>query len=517
MNEPAPALPTIAVGRGAAAVAGLASGALAVAVGMLLAALTDVVSPIDAVGGEVIDRAPLWLKELAIDWFGTDDKTALRVGILVLLAGIAAGIGVLSRTRSWVGLAGFMMFGFVGALAAGHRPGQTAGAVVPSVVGATVGALVLRRAVRPRPIEVPGPSKAPLEWDRRRFLFTTGGAAAAAAAAAGVARALEGDRVSDVRAVTEQPLPSTGGSSVLDGIPADATVSPATPFVTPADEFYRIDTALSFPRADRAKWAVEVKGMVDTPLRLTYDDLLALPQEERVITLCCVSNEVGDEYVGNAVWQGVMLKDVLTRAGVQPGAEQVFSTSLDGWTCGFPVELAMDGRDAMIVLGMNGRSLPLEHGWPARLVVPGLYGYVSATKWLQTIELTTWDRQGFWVPRGWSRLGPVKTQSRIDVPRGGSTVAPGSQKVAGIAFAQHTGIAKVEVRIDEGEWQEARLGSDVSDDAWRQWVLDWDAPSGEHTIEVRATDKSGYTQTDERTPVAPDGATGHHTIRFTVG
>jgi DMSO/TMAO reductase YedYZ molybdopterin-dependent catalytic subunit len=514
--DAAPPLPTRPLGRRAAVVAGVVSGALAVAVGMLVAAITDVVSPTDAVGSEVIDRAPLWLKELAIEWFGTNDKVALRIGIVVILAGAAALIGVAAVRRPWVGLAGFMMFGFVGALAAGHRPGATQGAVVPSIVGATVGALVLRRATRPTTIEVPGPSKAPLGWDRRRFLFTSGAAGVAAVATTGLARSIESGRVDDLRAVTLDPLPPTGGSSLLDGIPAGATLSPVTPFITPATDFYRIDTALSFPRADRAKWAVQIKGMVDTPLSLTYDDLLALPQEERIITLCCVSNEVGDEYVGNAVWRGVMLKDVLDRVGVRPGVEQVFSTSLDGWTCGFPVELATDGRDAMIALGMNGAALPLEHGWPARLVVPGLYGYVSATKWLSTIELTTWDRQGYWVPRGWARLGPIKTQSRIDVPRGGSTVTAGPQRIAGIAFAQHTGIAKVEVRIDDGEWQEARLGTDVTDDAWRQWVFEWQAPRGDHTIAVRATDKGGYTQTDERAPVAPDGATGHHTIRVTA-
>jgi DMSO/TMAO reductase YedYZ molybdopterin-dependent catalytic subunit len=260
---------------------------------------------------------------------------------------------------------------------------------------------------------------------------------------------------------------------------------------------------------------VEIKGLVDAPFTVTYDELAAMPQVERVVTLCCVSNEVGGEYVGNAVWQGVLLRDLLDRAQVQSGAEQIFSTSLDGWTCGFPVDAAFDGRDAMIAIGMNGETLPLEHGYPARLVVPGLYGYVSATKWLRSIELTTWDRQGYWVPRGWSRLGPVKTQSRIDVPRGGSVPA-GRQKIAGVAWAQHRGIERVEVRIDDGEWQEARLAADVSDDAWRQWVLDWDAPVGKHTIEVRATDKTGDTQTEERTPVAPDGATGHHTVKVKV-
>jgi DMSO/TMAO reductase YedYZ molybdopterin-dependent catalytic subunit len=229
-----------------------------------------------------------------------------------------------------------------------------------------------------------------------------------------------------------------------------------------------------------------------------------------------VSNEVGGEYVSNAVWRGVLLGDLLDRAKVDPKAEQVYSTSLDGWTCGFPVSVANDGRDAMIAVGMNGDALPLEHGFPARLVVPGLYGYVSATKWLRSIELTSWDEQGYWVPRGWGRLGPVKTQSRIDVPRNGTKVSAGPQKIAGVAWAQHTGVAKVEVRVDKGEWQQARVGANVSDDAWRQWVLDWDAPAGDHTIEVRATDKSGYVQTADLADVAPDGATGHHTIGVRV-
>jgi len=257
--------------------------------------------------------------------------------------------------------------------------------------------------------------------------------------------------------------------------------------------------------------------MVDRPLSFTYDDLRQREQVERVITLACVSNEVGGEYISNAVFQGVLLADLLDEAGVQPGVEQVFSTSVDGWTCGFPVAAALDGRDAMIALGMNGEPLPLEHGFPARLVVPGLYGYVSATKWLKTIELTTWDRaEGYWVPRGWARDAPIKTQSRIDVPRSGEQVAAGPATIAGVAWAQHRGVTKVEVRVDDGPWRSARLGDDVSDDAWRQWVIDWDATSGRHTVQVRATDRTGATQTADEAPPAPDGATGYHTRTVTV-
>jgi DMSO/TMAO reductase YedYZ molybdopterin-dependent catalytic subunit len=220
--------------------------------------------------------------------------------------------------------------------------------------------------------------------------------------------------------------------------------------------------------------------------------------------LACVSNEVGGDPIGNAVFQGVMLAASGGSRSPRPGPNRLHSESLDGWTCGFPVEVALDGRDAMIAIGMNGEALPLEHGFPARLVVPGLYGYVSATKWLAKIELTTWEaKEGYWVPRGWSRDAPIKTQSRIDVPRDGKSVAAGATKIAGIAWAQHRGVAKVEVRIDDGPWQETRLGTDVTNDAWRQWVLDWDATPGTYTIQVRATDKDGDTQTADHAPPTP--------------
>jgi DMSO/TMAO reductase YedYZ molybdopterin-dependent catalytic subunit len=226
---------------------------------------------------------------------------------------------------------------------------------------------------------------------------------------------------------------------------------------------------------------------------------------------------VGGDLVGNARWQGVLLEDLLEQAGVDPAAEQVYSTSIDGFTCGFPVGVALDGRDAMIAIGMNGEALPLEHGFPARLVIPGLYGYVSATKWLRKIELNRWsDAEGYWVPLGWSRDGPVKTQSRVDVPRASDTLDPGPTKIAGVAWAQHRGVAKVEVRVDDGEWREATLATDVTDDTWRQWSIDWDAPSGRHKLQVRATDKTGATQVEEVMSPPPDGATGYHTRRITV-
>ena len=506
--------------------AGLVAGAVAVTTGMLVAGIIDVVSPIDAVGSEFIDRVPPWLKEQAIQWFGTNDKLALRTGIVVVLAIAALIIGLLAVRRVVAGVIGIGAFGVVGALAAWHRPGESASAALPSLVGAAVGIPVLmwliqpsRLDARPADVERPERSRVPLGWDRRRFLVSTGSAAAAAVVAGGLAQVLENRRIQAIREAIPDTLPQAaapGGTEIA--VPAGATLSPVTPFITANGDFYRIDTALSFPRISLTNWKVEISGMVDKPLTMTYNDLLARPQVERIVTLCCVSNEVGGDLISNASFQGVMLADLLNEAGVQAGAQQVYSTSLDGWTCGFPVEVALDGRDAMLALGMNGQALPLEHGFPARLVVPGLYGYVSATKWLSKIELTTWDaEEGFWVPRGWARDAPIKTQSRIDVPRDGEKVAAGPTKIAGIAWAQHRGVERVEVRIDEGTWQEARLGSDVTNDAWRQWVLDWSPAAGQYTIQVRATDKDGSTQTADVAPPDPDGATGYHTRTVTVG
>ncbi len=507
---------TTAIPRRFGSLAGLAAGGLAVAFGMFFAGITDVVSPIDAVGSEVIDRAPHWLKNFAIENFGTNDKLALRIGIITILGLAALGLGAASVRRWWIGSAGIAVFGIIGAASAVHRPGESGGSAVPSVLGAIVGAAVLYKLVQPRQIEYPGASRAPLGWDRRRFLIAGGATVATATVAGALGVQKEGERVSDLREAAAVPLPTSEVEAV--DIPPDAELFDETPFVTPNGEFYRIDTAFSFPRIDVDKWSFEITGMVDNPMKITYADLLAMPQVERVITLCCVSNEVGGDLIGNAVWRGVMLRDLLDTAGVQAGAEQVFGTSVDGFTCGFPVAAAFDGRDAMVCVGMNGATLPLEHGFPARVVVPGLYGYVSGTKWLSQIKLTTWDEQGYWVPRGWSRDAPIKTQSRIDVVRAASGTAGGAGQyvIAGIAWAQHRGVEKVEVNIDDAGWQEAKLGAEVTDDTWRQWLLEWDAAAGKHRIQVRATDKTGETQTEETARPDPNGATGYHTIKVNL-
>nr|MBA3302432.1 molybdopterin-dependent oxidoreductase [Acidimicrobiia bacterium] len=306
------------------------------------------------------------------------------------------------------------------------------------------------------------------------------------------------------------PLPP-----LADGV--DLAIDGLSPFVTPNDGFYRIDTALFVPQVIAEDWELRVHGMVERELRLSYAELLARPLVEADITLSCVSNEVGGDLVGNARWQGVRLADLLAEAGVRDGATQLVGRSVDGFTNGFPTEVALDGRDALVAVGMNGEPLPIKHGFPVRLVVPGLYGYVSATKWLAEIELTTLDAfDGYWIRRGWSKDAPVKTQSRIDVPGGGGRLSPGRQPVAGVAWAPTRAVERVEVQVDDEPWVEARLAEVPGDATWRQWVHQWDATPGTHRIRSRATDGRGATQPEERVPPIPDGATGWHAIEVVV-
>lgn len=302
------------------------------------------------------------------------------------------------------------------------------------------------------------------------------------------------------------PLPA-GHSLDVDGI---------SPIITPNDEFYLIDTALSKPQVNLEEWTLKVTGLVENPYEINFDELLTRPLVERYVTLSCVSNQVGGDLVGHAKWLGVPLSLILDEAGLLPQAEQIVGRSVDGFTVGFPSSIPYDGRDALVAVGMNDEPLPIEHGFPVRLVVAGLYGYVSATKWLSELELTTWDGfDAYWIPRGWAKEAPVKTQSRIDTPMEGR-IAARARAIAGVAWAPHRGIDRVEVRIDEGEWIEAELSSEISDNSWRQWKVDWDPAPGRYRLQVRATDGDGITQTDLRVPPAPDGATGWHTIHVTV-
>jgi len=514
--EPTPARPASPTPRWPPTVAGLVVAAVALGTGELVAGFVPGAgSPVAAVGGVVIDGVPAWARDLAIDLFGTSDKGVLVVGIVVLAGLFGAGLGRLATRRlRWAAL-GVVGFGLVGIVAALTRSGATVGRALPSAAAAVAGVATLRLLVT----EVAGGRRRPAGFaalDRRAFLRASAVLTGSAVVAASVGRALQ-SRLGAVASRAGVVLPRAAAPlpPLADGV--DLAIDGLSPFVTPNGDFYRIDTALFIPQVIAEDWELRIHGMVERELRLSYADLLARPLVEADVTLSCVSNEVGGDLVGNARWQGVRLAELLAEAGVQDGATQVVGRSVDGFTNGFPTELALDGRDALVAVGMNGEPLPIQHGFPVRLVVPGLYGYVSATKWLAEIELSTLDGfDGYWIRRGWSKDAPVKTQSRIDVPRAGSRMSPGRQPVAGVAWAPTRAIDRVEVQVDDGPWADARLAEVPGDTTWRQWVHQWDATPGPHRIRSRATDGDGATQPEERVPPIPDGATGWHTVEVFV-
>lgn len=500
---------------GRPAVAGVLAAAFGLGVGELWAGTFDGSGPVVVVGDRVVDGVPVSVKDFAIDTFGKNDKTALVIGILVIIAVYAAFAGVRAAKRFSDGIFAVAAFAVIGGYAAISGRSPKSGDVVPMVVAAVAviaGLWVLLGRPRLRNLRAGGATEG---LDRRRFLVLGAGTAGAAAITGVVGRNLQGGAQAVAeRASTALPKPTEALPAVARGTTAD--VVGMTPYITPTADFYRIDTALVIPRVEVSDWKMTITGMVDKPITLTYADLLKRPLVEHDCTLMCVSNPIGGDLVGNARWLGVRLADVLREAGIQDGADQVFSTSVDGFTAGFPLSAALDGREALIAVAMNGEPLPFRHGFPARLVVPGIYGYVSAVKWLADIRVTTFEQNvGYWVPRGWSALGPIKTGSRIDVPGRGRVVA-GNTAIAGVAWAQHTGIAKVEVQVDATPWQSAELAVDGGIDTWRQWKLPWNATPGDHRIRVRATDANGKLQPEERTDVAPDGATGWHEIGVTV-
>jgi DMSO/TMAO reductase YedYZ molybdopterin-dependent catalytic subunit len=508
--------------RGRAALAGVLAVAVALGVAELVAGLLPGSrSLVLAVGDAVIDSVPGWLERAAIAALGTADKPVLVATILVLCAAIGAGLGLLGRRRFALAVAGLALLTAVGVVAAWTDPrGGVLAPLLVGLVGAAAGAGALRLLLRAG-TAAGGPTgeaeaSSTSGPDRRRFLGLASAAAAVGAVAAVGGRLLVSrDQVQRIRQAVRIPPPAVPAPPVPDE--ADLEIAGLTPLFIANEDFFRIDTALTVPQVDPAEWSLRITGMVDEPFELTYAELLEMPQIEADITLTCVSNEVGGELVGNARWQGVPLHVLLERAGLQEGATQLVGRSVDGFTAGFPTLTALDVRESMVAVAMNGEPLPAEHGFPARLVVPGLYGYVSATKWLSEIQLTGWDDvEGYWIPRGWAKEGPIKTQSRIDVPRPSSTVTAGRTPIAGVAWAPTRGIERVEVRVDDGPWVPAELAERLDVDCWRQWVLPWDATPGEHVIAVRATDGAGEVQTDERTPVAPDGASGRHTVRVFV-
>ncbi|MCC9146279.1 MULTISPECIES: molybdopterin-dependent oxidoreductase [unclassified Arthrobacter] len=495
----------------------MVAAALGVAAGELLAAIVSPsLSPVSAVGSVVIDAVPGPVKDAAIALFGTADKTALLVGMGLVIALAAAAAGRLELRRPPSGAAVLGLFGAAGLAAVFSRQQFSLLSVLPPVAAAVVAVLVLRAlAARIRDL-----AAAPTENDasvrRRTVLASVGGGAAVALVGAALAGIARGGQVgvTALRGAVRLPAPSRPAAPVPAG--AGLAVDGLAPLVTPAEDFYRIDTALSVPLIDPADWRLRVTGMVDREVELSYAELLAEPLQESYVTLACVSNEVGGDLIGNARWLGLPVRELLARAGIRPGADMVLSTSRDGWSASTPLEALTDDRDALLAVGMNGEPLPLEHGFPVRLVVPGLYGYVSATKWVTELRVTRFaDETAYWTDRGWGERGPVKLSSRIDVP-GRAPVSAGAVTVAGVAWAQHTGISAVQVRVDDGGWQDAELAPGISADTWRQYRISVDLAPGGHDLAVRAVDANGVRQAEEKRPVLPDGATGLHTIRVTA-
>ncbi|MEV0359697.1 molybdopterin-dependent oxidoreductase [Nocardia sp. NPDC050697] len=526
----------------ARAAAGIAAGVVTLGTAELLAGvLHPAAAPLRVLGDAVIDYSPQGLREWAIETFGTADKGVLVVAMLVVAVLVSALAGVLGR-------AGAVIFAVFGVTVAGLAV-AAAGvfAAVPTVAGVAAGIWVLlwadgvaaeSRRGSAEPVEVDGgrvresagravagdgsDDRAAVDAergaDRRRVLRGLALATGAGIAAGLAGRALaafrtdvSGERAGVTLPPPREPLPDTPFG-------ADLRTPGITPYLTPNADFYRIDTALTVPQVSIEDWSLRIHGMVRREIVLRWGDLASRQAIERLTTLTCVSNAVGGDLVGNARWLGYRLDDLLAEAEPLPGADMVLSRSADGWTAGSPLAALTDGRDALLAIGMNGEPLPVAHGYPARLVVPGLYGYVSATKWVTELEVTRFDRAtAYWTKLGWAAEGPIKTGTRIDTPAASARLKPGRVPVAGVAWAQHRGIAAVEVQVDDGPWERARLAADVSVDTWRQWVYEWNATPGPHTLRARATDGAGVVQTSEVAAAVPDGASGYPAVFVRVG
>ncbi|MDQ3456772.1 MAG: molybdopterin-dependent oxidoreductase [Actinomycetota bacterium] len=527
-----------------AALAGVLAAAVSLGVAELLAGLIGPnSSPVVAVGSAFIDATPRPLKDFAIATFGENDKIALVVGTLSLIVLFAVALGLLSLRDRRIGVAGIALFGAVGALAAISRPTGTVLDTIPAVVGAVAGVVALLAMLaplsRPAPDDssagaaAPGPpgglaesvrtafvrhNRKSTALDRRGF-FIVGGIAAGVAAVTGGAGTLLQRRFSVDAAREALTLPAAADPAAAIPSVADLStqVPGLTPLYTPNADFYRVDVNITVPQVSPEDWSLRIHGRVRNELTFTLDDLIARPDViERDITMTCVSNTVGGDLVGAARWLGVPLANLLAEAGVEDGADQVLTTAVDGFTIGTPTRDCLDTPNAMLAFAMNGQPLPAEHGFPVRMLVPGLYGYVSATKWLVDMELTTFeDAVPYWVQREWAVEGPIKISSRIDVPASVGTKA-GDLTIAGVAWAQTRGIAAVEVRIDGGDWQQAELAPETNVQMWRQWRLPWRATAGQHTLTVRATGQDGEAQTDDRADAFPAGASGWHTLQVFI-
>ena len=510
--------------RGHLALAGAVAGGAGIAVAHVLTNVLNArATPVQGVAEMVIEVTPGPVAEALIQLVGRNDKPILIAGVTLAVIGLGAVAGILSRRSRLAANAVFLGMGAVALVALMARPEFTSAALLPLAAGVGTWLIVFAvladaapvPASKPGSSVAPGPTEPSVTTERsRRYVIVASCVAVASVAVAASGRLFGRSRRAVETSRRLLRLPVTRGA-----VPADAElgVTGTTPWRVPNDDFYRIDTALVLPAIDPTEWRLRIHGMVDRELTLTYQDLLDRELTEAWVTLCCVSNPVGGDLIGNAWWSGVRVADLLAAAGVSPEADAVKQTSHDDWTCGTPLEALTDDRNALLAVAMNGRPLPIDHGFPVRMVVPGLYGFVSATKWVVDLEVTRFDRfTAYWTERGWSPRGPVKTQSRIEVPDNGSEVTAGQVRVGGQAWAQHTGIDKVEVRVDGQPWREAELGGVPGNDTWVQWAATLDVPAGDHTLAVRATDRSGYTQTAARADVVPDGATGWHTIDFTA-
>jgi DMSO/TMAO reductase YedYZ molybdopterin-dependent catalytic subunit len=507
-----------------AALAGVISGGVFLATAELFALmLARSASPVLAVGGFVIDIVPQPFKEFAIATFGEYDKAVLLLGLGLVVVIASAVAGVLQLLRPPLGVIALVIAGALSTAAIVTRADAEMLAAVPPFAGVVVGSVIL--VLLSRRLRVWQTSSAvtaekaqradsavretPTGIDRRRFfvLAAIAGTSALVVGLAARTMSMAVTSVETIRSALRLPAPRTRVN-----VPAGAElgIPGLSPLFTLNKDFYRVDTALSVPTIDPEAWRLVIDGMVDQRVELTFQDILDMGLDEYAITLTCVSNEVGGELVGNAMWLGVPLRDVLAKAGPSSGADMVLSRSVDGFTASTPLSALTDDRlDAILAVGMNGEPLPLEHGFPVRMVVPGLYGYVSATKWLTELKVTTFAvDQAYWTPRGYSAEAPIKFSSRIDTPKIGAAVTAGRIPVAGVAWAQSVGIQRVEVRIDDGDWVDATMSNPVNDDTWVQWFFEWDATPGTHYVAVRATDKNGQLQIEQRAPIAPDGSAG---------
>jgi DMSO/TMAO reductase YedYZ molybdopterin-dependent catalytic subunit len=499
--------------------AGLIAGAAGLATSYLVASLLSIrESPVVAVADLVVRHTPGPIAHKAIEVLGHADKPALVIGILVIMGVVFAGLGSLSRKTWWAPAIGYGALAVVGGVAVLSRQGAHVTDALPVAVGFVTWLVSLSVLTEPlrREADPPDQTEETAASSRRGFLIGAGAMAGVAAVLGVIGRVVGGGRrkVEETRRllrleeVTEPRIPPK----------ARVGVSGVSPWMTPADEFYLIDTAIVRPAIEPQEWSLRIHGLVDREITLTYDDLVAREFTESWITLNCVSNPVGGDLIGNAWWSGIRVANLLAEAGIDPEADAVLQTSADDWTCGTPLSALTDvDRNAMLVVAMNGRPLPIDHGFPVRTIVPGLYGYVSACKWVVDWEVTKFSEiTAYWTERGWGEYGPVKMSSRIDVPTSGEDVASGPVTFAGVAWSQHTGIEGVEVAVDGGAWQQATIAKTPNEDTWVQWTADVEVEAGDHLVKVRATDRNGMVQTSVERDVLPDGSTGLHELDFTA-